>query len=385
MMKKIIAVFLTVVMLCCASISMVSALTPAEEAKLQFNEDGTFRIMNLADIQDDAIMLSVTADYIDAAVAAEQPDLIILTGDNIAGHLTASAAKSATAIRKVMNILEPYGIPVAIVFGNHDDDGGRMSKEDQMKVYEEYSCFIGFDEGEALDGVGTYNVPIFSSTDADDIVFNCWLFDSGSYDENGGYDHVKQSQLDWYKAKSAELKAANGGEVVPSLAFQHIIVPEIFEALDEVPAGTPGAISKYGKSYALPETAAEGSFMGEPPCPSATNGGQFDALVECGDVLGIVTGHDHSNAFVVPYKGIDLINSPTCGFQSYGMTEIRGIRMFTLNESAPSEYETYLVKYQDLFADNAFAMFKHDFFAFFSNFIAVFSAFFGSLGGMFNF
>lgn len=385
MMKKIIAVFLTVVMLFCASISMVSALTPAEEAKLQFNEDGSFKIMNLADIQDDAIMLSVTADYIDAAVAAEQPDLIILTGDNIAGHLTASAAKSATAIRKVMNILEPYGIPVAIVFGNHDDDGGKMSKEDQMKVYEEYSCFIGFDEGEALDGVGTYNVPIFSSTDADDIVFNCWLFDSGSYDENGGYDHVKQSQLDWYKAKSAELKAANGGEVVPSLAFQHIIVPEIFEALDEVPVGTPGAISKYGKTYALPETAAKGSFMGEPPCPSAVNGGQFDALVECGDVIGIVTGHDHSNAFVVPYKGIDLINSPTCGFQSYGMTEIRGIRMFTLNESAPSEYETYLVKYQDLFADDVFAMFKHDFFAFFSNLIAVFSAFFGSLGGMFSF
>ncbi len=383
-MKKFTAIMMTVIMAVCALMPCASALTPAEEAKLQFNEDGTFKIMNLADIQDDAMLLSVTANFIDAAVAAEQPDLIILTGDNIAGHITPNADRSAKAIRAFMDILEPYGIPVAMVFGNHDDDGGRMSKEDQMKVYEEYSCFIGFDEGEALDGVGTYNVPIFSSTDADDIVFNCWLFDSGSYDENGGYDHVKQSQIDWYKAKSAELKAANGGEVVPSLAFQHIIVPEIFEALDEVPAGTPGAISKYGKFYALPETAAEGSFMGEPPCPSATNGGQFDALVEGGDVIGIVTGHDHSNSFIVPYKGIDLINSPTCGFQSYGMTEVRGIRMFTLNEAAPSEYETYMVKYQDLFADDAMAMFMHDFFAFFSNLIAVFSAIFGSLSGMFG-
>ena len=382
-MKKIISIFLSVVMLCCVMVPFASA-TPAEDAKLQFNEDGTFKIMNLADIQDDALMLSITAEYIDAAVAAEQPDLIILTGDNIAGHLTASAAKSAKAIRNVMNILEPYGIPVAIVFGNHDDDGGKMSKEDQMKIYEEYSCFIGMDEGEEIDGVGTYNVPIFSSTDADDIVFNCWLFDSGSYDENGGYDHVKQSQLDWYKAKSAELKAANGGEVVPSLAFQHIIVPEIFEALEEVPSNIDGAINKNGKFYILPETAAEGSFLGEPPCPSATNGGEFDAFLEGGDVLGIVTGHDHSNSFIVPYKGIDLINSPTCGFQSYGMTEVRGIRIFTLNESAPAEYETYLVSYADLFADNAFAMLKHEFFAFFSNFIAVFSSFFGSLSGMFG-
>lgn len=384
-MKKIIAVFLSVVMLCCAGITGVSALTPAEEAKLQFNEDGTFKILILADIQDDAMLLSVTADFIDAAVASEQPDLIILTGDNIAGHITPTAAKSAAAIRAFMDILEPYGIPVAAVFGNHDDDGGRMSKEDQMKVYEEYSCFIGMDEGEEIYGVGTYNVPIFSSTDDSDIVFNCWLFDSGSYDENGGYDRVRQSQIDWYKGKSAQLKAENGGEVVPSLAFQHIIVPEIFEALDEVPAGTPGAISKYGKSYALPETAAEGSFMGEPPCPSAVNDGQLDALVEGGDVLGIITGHDHSNSFIVPYKGIDLINSPTCGFQSYGMTEVRGIRVITLDESDPASYETYIVKYQDLFADDAMAMLKHDFFAFFSNFIAVFSAFFGSLSGMFSF
>lgn len=385
MMKKFIAIMMTVIMLTCAVMPVTFAATPAEEAKLQFNEDGTFKILTLSDVQDDAIMLSITADYIDAAIAAEQPDLIILTGDNIAGHLTTSASRSATAIRKVMNILEPYGIPVAMAFGNHDDDGGRMSKEDQMKVYEEYSCFIGYDEGEDIYGVGTYNVPIYSSTDAEDIVFNCWIFDSGSYDENGGYDRVRQSQIDWYKAKSAELKAANGGEVVPSLAFQHIIVPEIFEALDEVEMGTPGAISKYGKFYALPATAAEGSIMGEPPCPSAVNEGQFDALVECGDVIGIVTGHDHSNAFVVPYKGIDLINNPTCGFQSYGLTEARGIRMFTINEATPSEYDTYFVKYEDLFADNAFAMFKYTIFSFYSNFIAEFSAFFGSLSGMFSF
>ena len=216
-MKKITAIIMTVIMAVCALMPAVSALTPAEEAKLQFNEDGKFKILVLADIQDDAAILSATVNFIDAAVA---------------GHITPNAAKSATAIRKVMNILEPYGIPVAMVFGNHDDDGGRMSKEDQMKVDEEYSCFIGFDEGEEIYGVGTYNVPVFSSTDDNDIVFNCWLFDSGSYDENGEYDRVRPSQIEWYKAKSAELKAANGGEPVPSLAFQHIIVPEIFEALD---------------------------------------------------------------------------------------------------------------------------------------------------------
>ena len=46
-MKKIISIFLSVVMLCCMAMPFASAATPAEEAKLQFNEDGSFKIMNI--------------------------------------------------------------------------------------------------------------------------------------------------------------------------------------------------------------------------------------------------------------------------------------------------------------------------------------------------
>lgn len=383
-MKKFTAIMMTIIMAVCALMPVVSALTPAEEAKLQFNEDGTFKIMNLSDIQDDATLTSLTADFIDAAVAAEVPDLIVLTGDNIAGHTITSADKTEKAIREFMDILEPYGIPVAIVFGNHDSEGNELSREDQMKVYSEYSCFIGIDEGEALEGCGTYNVPVYSSTDAGDIVFNCWLFDTGSYDENGGYDHMRENQLNWYKEKSAELKAENGGEPVPAIAFQHIIVPEIFEALVEVDASVPGAVPKYGKYYAFPETAAEGSYMGESPCPSAVNGGQFDAMLECGDVFAVVSGHDHTNSFIVPYKGIDIINTPTCGFKSYGTSETRGIRMFVINEAEPTAYETYIVQYGDIFGDDMMAMFVHDIVAFFSDLMATFNALWNKISSMFG-
>lgn len=363
-MKKILAVLLSVVMLLCASIPMAMAATPAEEAKLQFNEDGTFKILNISDIQDQANLLEVTADFMRAAIEAEQPDLIILTGDNISGNSIAES-KTETAIRAVMDVLDPYGIPVAIVFGNHDEETG-MSKEAQMAIYNEYACDISYDDGEALWGCGTYNVPIFSSTDDEKVVFNCWLFDTGSNDENGDYDHVKQDQLDWYKAKSAELKAANGGEAVPSIVFQHIIVPEIYEALDEVDAATEGAVAKYGKYYALPETAVEGSILGEAPCPSGTNGGEFDALLECGDVLAVVSGHDHTNSFIVPYKGIDIINTPTCGFRSYGSSESRGIRVFELNEATPAEYTTRIVTFNDYFEDDMVKMFQAAFYSFIS-------------------
>ncbi len=381
-MKKFISVLTAVVMMLCIAAPIAFAATPAEEAKLQFNEDGTFKIMNLADIQDGTSLMSLSADFIDAAIEAEDPDLIVLTGDNIAGGSAGSLEKSEKAIDQFMSILEKHGVPVAVTFGNHDAEGSAASREEQMAIYSKYSCFIGFDDGEEIDHCGTYNIPVYSSKSTYDVKFNVWMFDTGSYDENGQYDHVKQSQIDWYKAQSLKLRLMNGGLAVPSIAFQHIIVPEIYDVLKEVPAGTEGAVAKYGKNYVLPETAAEGSYLGEAPCPSGINGGQFEALVEGGDVLAIVSGHDHTNSFVVPYKGIDIINSPTCGFRSYGNSESRGIRMFTINESNPYEYETEIVTFQELFADDALTMMKHDFVSFFTDLIAFFNNLYVKISSM---
>ena len=380
-MKKIISVFLSVVMLCCVMVPFASAA--AEETKLQFNEDGTFKIMNISDIQDQANLLGVTAKFMKKAIEAEQPDLIILTGDNISGNSIA-AGKTEQAIRSVMDVLDPYGIPVAIVFGNHDEESG-VSKEEQMAIYNTYDCSISIDDGEALWGCGTYNIPVYSSTDEAKVAFNCWMFDTGNRDADGEYDHVKQDQLDWYKAKSAELKAANGGEVVPSIAFQHIIVPEIFEALEEVDASTPGAIAKLGKNYILPSTAAEGSFMGEAPCPSGVNGGEFDAFLECGDVLAVVSGHDHTNSFVVPHKGIDIINTPTCGFRSYGSSESRGIRIFELNEATPAEYTTRIVSFDDVAGDDFGMQISAGFYGFFGDFMTFFYGIWAKIASFFGF
>ncbi len=381
-MKKIFTVILAVIVLSCVCIPITSALTPAEKAKLQFNEDGTFKIMNLSDIQDGKKLVSVTADFIKAAIEAEKPDLIVLTGDNIAGN-TLKESKTETAIRSVMDVLEPYGIPVAVAFGNHDEESG-MSKEDQMAIYNQYSCSISYDDGDSLWGCGTYNVPVYSSSDANKIVFNCWLFDSGNRDANGEYDHVKQDQLDWYKTKSAELKAANSGKAVPSIAFQHIIVPEIFDALKEVESSEKGSIAKYGKFYVLPEIAGEGSVIGEAPCPSGVNGGEFDAFLECGDVLAVVSGHDHTNSFVVPYKGIDIINSPTAGCRSYGTNDSRGARIFVINESDPAAYETRMVTYPEIFEDDFFAKLSYNFFGFFSEAQSFFYTLWGKITGFFG-
>lgn len=327
-------------------------------SELHFNEDGTFKILQIADIQDDITLAPIAKDYIEDLVDAEQPDLVMLTGDNISSrNRTKLTAKKA--IDNFMSVLEEKGIPVAAVFGNHDDEEG-LDKESQMEIYQSYDCFIGVAGDANISGVGNYNLPILAS-DSDKTVFNLYCIDSGTYNEEndlGGYNCVRKDQIEWYVNTSNALKAENGGVPVPSIAFQHIIVPEIFDALAEVAPGTEGAIEHNGKYYVLPETAAEGSVMHEAPCPPKYSNGQFDAMLNQGDVIALAVGHDHVNAYSVPYKGIDLICTPGVGFQSYG-DETRGARVFVINESTPTEYETYTHSYAEFYDNDPAAMARY--------------------------
>lgn len=348
MIKKLLSVFLAMIIVFGMAAPSASALTRPEAAHLSFNADGKFRILNFSDSQDGPELSWFTKNFMKKAVRKFKPDLVVLTGDNIAGYLTQGYENSEAAIREFMDIFAKAGVPVAIVFGNHDDEGAQMSKEEQMKIYESYPNNLSFDEGEDIDGVGTYNVPIYSSKDPDKVVFNLWMMDSGTYDsEHGGYDHVKQSQLDWYLQTSERLARENGGPV-PSIAFQHIIVPEIYDALKEVPEGTSGAIAARGTYYTLPESAYPGSALNEPPCPSSYNSGEFETFRQQGDVLAIVSGHDHVNSFRLDYKGVDLINTPTCGFASYGGVSTRGVRVFDIDENDPENFETYVPLFEDV-------------------------------------
>ena len=87
---------------------------------------------------------------------------------------------------------------------------------------------------------------------------------------------------------------------------------------------------------------ADSTFFNEAPCPPNYSNGQADALVETGNVLGIVSGHDHKNTFVIPYRGMDIIQTATASFGSYGDFN-RGARVITLHENDLSTYETDVI------------------------------------------
>lgn len=360
-LKKIIkTVVCTTLSMCLIGASVsVGAVKEKSESSLQFGEDGKFTVLHVTDIQDRYPMNSVAKTYLIDTLEKVHPDLVVLGGDNIAGNVIRLQSNIDKAINEYMSIFEERGIKVAAVYGNHDAESNASTKEYQQAIYESYSCYVGctgFTDGER---VGNYNLPILSS-DGSRYVFNLWFIDSGDYNRENdleGYAVVKESQIEWYKQQSQALKEANGGVSVPSVSFQHIIVPEIFDALEQVEKGTEGAMEKKHaatnetKYYVLPE-GAKGE-LNETPCPPEYTTGQFDAMLETGDVLAVVSGHDHTNTFEVNYKGIDIINTPCMSFATTSYNgDNMGTRVFVFDENTPEDYETYVIGYDDIYSED---------------------------------
>ena len=102
-MKKISSVMLVFV-LAFAMLIPAGASAQSADNKLQFNSDGEFRIMQVADIQDGTFLTPATKQFLKDAVIAAEPDLIVLTGDNI------SAGSSTVGIKAIDLLLVEIAI-----------------------------------------------------------------------------------------------------------------------------------------------------------------------------------------------------------------------------------------------------------------------------------
>ncbi len=322
------------------------------DTTISFNADGKLKILHVADphlANDKHFDSSIWV--IAEACDVEKPDLVVLTGDNTKPYEDPEETKKI--INSLMNIFESRNIPVAVTFGNHDSEAGPMTRADIMEYYKTFSCVITAEEADAFYNCATFNIPVLAS-DSDDVKFNIWVFDSGDYDgeEPRHYDRVRTEQIEWYKDVSAKLREENGGETVNSVVFQHIIVPEIYDVLKKVDSKKPYAIKHiYNEDeyYMFDETQTNYGTLNEKPCPGYINDGQFDALVENGDVLALFTGHDHTNAFGVRNQSIDIYTSPMTRYKGLAYTTQYGYRVVEIDENDTSSYTTRVERLYDVF------------------------------------
>jgi len=72
-------------------------------------------------------------------------------------------------------------------------------------------------------------------------------------------------------------------------------------------------------------------------------------MVEKGDVLAVFSGHDHTNAFGVKHKGIDIVNSLSTRSQNDRFSSQYGYRIIEIDERDTSKYATRVMHWCSLF------------------------------------
>ena len=329
--EKRLTGFTLALVLAAQMISMAAVPSHASyTGAFQFDENGKFTVMQVADIQDDSDVDARVVSVLTQSIARYSPDLVVFTGDNVIETiLTASNFRSS-----VDDFLAPLlrtNTKFAVTFGNHDDEGiGAPSKTDQYAYYRSAggSNFVDHDVT-ALDGVGSGVIPIYPYGQTGGTpAYQIYLMDSGSDPSNGSYDGCYTSQIDYYCQRSQQYPS------VPSLWFQHVIVPDIYtRCMTTAGSGTgfKGSGSFSGNTWYLDparvnfarssSSVISDIYNEAAACCTTTlyqsaahrsssaygNKTLYEAWRDYGNMKGAYFGHDHVNEFTCTTSdGIDL-------------------------------------------------------------------------------
>lgn len=281
---------------------------------LRFREDGTFTIVQFTDLhiggdKDNEADLRTLA-LVRAVLAAENPDLIVYTGDLISSYGVSDP--SASFHRAIAPAVES-GLPWTHVFGNHDAEENVTREELMAIALAHNTCYSQAGPGD-LSGVGNYMLTI-QSVESENPAAVLYFLDSGAMapESVGGYAWIAAEQVHWYKQQSLALRERSGA-IRPALAFFHIPLPEYND------------VWKLGKVSGIKH---------EEVCCPKLNSGLFAAMVEMGDVMGTFVGHDHDNDYCGTLHDIRLCFGRVTGYNTYGSLP-RGARVIRLQEGRHS-------------------------------------------------
>ncbi len=181
-------------------------------------------------------------------------------------------------------------------------------------------------------------MPILASQ-SDEIAFNVWNLDSGSYFPEElqrlspipPYDYmdlrtdfIHPDQIDWYQETSVLLEQ-HYGRKIPGLMHFNIPLQENYIAwLNREKLHYTGTLNNRGV-WASP-----------------VNSGLFARLMMRGDIKAVVNGHDHTNDYMLEYCGIKLCACATPSTNSYADENMLGARIFLLEEKELSALKTYM-------------------------------------------
>jgi 3',5'-cyclic AMP phosphodiesterase CpdA len=259
---------------------------------LKINKDGKFKILQVADLhfltgvgkcRDPVPESSAegceadprTLRFLSAVLDHENPDLVVLTGDQIFGQ---ELPDLETALFKALNPFISRKIPYAVVMGNHDDEGS-LTRAEVMGLALSLPYSVAQTGPPEIAGVGNYVVTVEGQS-LRNLAVTLYFLDTHRYlpnpKVNPGYDWIKELQLKWLEDAAAygRAKVAAYTKIPLSMAFFHIPLPE------------------FRNTHAQP-------YIGEarePPTAPRYNTGARLVLLKIG-VNVVSVGHDHANDY----------------------------------------------------------------------------------------
>lgn len=326
---------------------------------LRFSKDGKFKIMICGDPHvkanlDTDLLIRKDIDtraLMDAALEETNPDLVVIMGDIISAD---NIDDYRECFMHYTEAIRERNIPLAYVNGNHDHDLEKIISVDEiLSVFSEYENSLAFDDTPEIENSVNYYANILSSED-DTPKYNLWFIDSNNLCDNreiSVYDWVHTDQIEWYEKKAEEMKEKNSSKPLPSMLFQHIPVPEVYEFLRVAkPWEIPFAVKGHGiwsdKYYVLKDGIK--GYLGEGPCSPCFNNGQFASWKKTGDIVGAFFGHDHMNDFEGYVDGIYLAQNKLSGLFAYTDGCRSGVRLVTLNENDPYIFDSEMIRFKEL-------------------------------------
>ncbi|CAL8463973.1 g3508 [Coccomyxa elongata] len=267
----------------------------ARKVRLKFDEDGYFKIIQLADLHYGHF--PETDEHTDKVIANllsyEQPDLAVLSGDMVSGFAwDGTNGWFEKRFRQLIKPIAAAGVPYALILGNHDDEAD-LSREQivllDMRLQQGSLTQLG--PREAM-GLSNYYLDIAANKGGGPAA-RIWMLDSGGRGcdwQYGGSGCVERPTIWWMNGTLVRLPR------VPSLAFVHVPVPEFMEVWNR--------------------GAARGSKHEPVNCPMSDTG-LFKALKSMG-VTALHSGHDHDNNYEGLLDGVRLAYGHKTGYGSYG-------------------------------------------------------------------
>jgi len=279
--------------------------------------DEPFKILVCSDMHNSTDESDFTFKVFERFLDKEKPDLVILDGDNVVGHV------DTTMHKKLIKVFEDRNLYYGFTLGNHDPERRitealKKMSNPSIKDIEEITAkyrkwaFEALADSKYCVATNYYQDKIFGSgnsviniKNSKGITKSIFLFDSGDYvpgvkrkaygTEKRCYSYIRESQLDWYKEKVKENTIENNGVTPESMSFFHIALPEFQKAFNLWKCGSKKVKLEYGNNY-------------ENVCGSDIDAGAFKVFKD-NNMKVIVCGHDHKNDSQIIYQGVRLVFS----------------------------------------------------------------------------